>query len=159
MELCWVGQVGPLRPSCPQKGTLFFIKKRGCSGVQWTSFSSCSELLFQDHKNTKMLISAAMQKVGGFRWDLHGIILVRRKRPATSRFHPWRLKRDRLCLTGNSCVFLFVLLFCVFRPIATKSGRPYGVTSASWLLWRTTHWLPPLPLADPPRLSVMKWAA
>ena len=31
----------------------------------------------------------------------------------------------------------------IFRPSATKSGRPYGVTSASSLLWRTPppHWL------------------
>ena len=38
-----------------------------------------------------------------------------------------------------------------FRPSATKSGRPYGVTSASLSLsWRTP---PPLWLADPPWLA------
>ncbi len=56
---------------------------------------------------------------------------------------------------------------CVFRPSATKSGWPYGVTSASSLSlsWRkpptkttTLHHNHPPPLADPPWHYTVTWS-
>ncbi len=78
-------------------------------------------------------------------------------------FHTDDLATEEICLQSTIPLSIGMRMthrqqfkLQIFRPSATKSGRPHGVTSVSSLSWKT----PPPPLADPPpRLSVTKRAA